>query len=396
MQNIPGQISAEFREMVAHKIEEVLGAFVHPWNEAPETAVLAREIYNEALALGPLEDLLQDPAVTQIFVFGPDKIMIERAGVTSPGTVFFSGFEQLHSAIFRIASAQSVRLDECRPFAHIVYPDGTEFVATVPVLPGSSYFLRVKKTPNHKKSLDELVQSGCLSKNMAIFLRLCLRSRRSLLISGPAQSGKTTLLNALAMELPGDERICVLEESSSLKLSHPYVTKLSTRAPNIEGLNALKMSHLIRHASRILPNRIIIDSIDDDAVMDLLELKASSSAILFAMNAASPRDALSKMELLIANAAPNVAPGWPQATVATYNSFIVQLSRAMDGSLKVSHISEVTGMQGDTTCIQDIYSYREANPDSPSAGAHRATGYIPRAKEAFKQMGLQCPSDLFS
>lgn len=388
----------ELREKAMKIVTEVVGKEDHPWKSREESAKLVKEILDEALGLGPLEDLLADKTVTEIMVNRADLIYIEKAGRNSKSPVVFSSNVQVMAAIERIVNPLGRRIDEKTPYVDARLPDGSRVHAIIPPLAIDGPMITIRKFPEKRLGPDDLIKFGSMSPEIADFLRTCIESRLNVLISGGTGSGKTTLLNVLSSFIPATERILTVEDAAELSLGQEHVGRLETRPANIEGAGAVTIRDLVKQTLRMKPDRVIIGEVRGGEALDMLQaMNTGHDGSMATVHANNPRDSLARLETLVLMAGMDLPAKAIREQISSAVHLIVQQSRLSDGSRRVTHVTEVCGMQSDVITTQDIFVYKQLGMDKDRKilGKHVATGFIPKFVEKIEAHGGKIPRGIF-
>ncbi len=359
---------------------------------------IVKEVLDEALGLGPLEDLLADDAVTEIMVNGRGRVFVEIGGRIVPADVGFTDDAQLMAVIERIVRPLGRRIDEKSPMVDARLPDGSRVNAVIPPLALDGPCLTVRKFAREPFGVDDLVRAGTLTPSMAALLRACVEARLNVVISGGTGSGKTTLLNVLSSFVPSGERIVTIEDSAELQLRQPHVVRLESRPANIEGEGQVTIRDLVRNALRMRPDRIVVGECRGAETLDMLQaMNTGHDGSLTTLHANSPRDSISRLETLVLFAGLDLPSRAIREQVASAVHLIVQIARLSDGTRKVVQISEVTGMEGSTLTLQDLFLFRRTGVDAERrvVGRFEATGLTPRFGPRLEAMGIALPDGLF-
>ena len=360
---------------------------------------LVKEVLDEALGFGPLEDLLADDSVTEIMVNRADQIYIEKAGKPLLSKTVFSSNQQLMNTIERIVMPLGRRIDEKSPYVDARLPDGSRVHAIIPPLAIRGPCVTIRKFPKKRITWQDLVAFGSMTQEIADFLRLCVECKLNIVVSGGTGSGKTTLLNVLSNFIPSTDRIITCEDSAELQLAQEHVVRLETRPKNIEGEGEVSIRDLVKQCLRMRPERIIVGECRAGEALDMLQaMNTGHDGSLTTIHANTPRDAVARLETLVMMAGMNMPPKGIREQISSAVNLFVQQSRLSDGSRKVLYITEVTGMQGDTISLQDIFVYKQEGLDKRRkvVGRYVATGFIPKFVEVMEQKGLKIPRSLFS
>jgi pilus assembly protein CpaF len=388
----------ELREKAMKIVTEIVGREDHPWKNREESSKLVKEVLDEALGLGPLEDLLADRTVTEIMVNRADLIFIEKGGRNCKSPVVFSSNVQVMAAIERIVNPLGRRIDEKTPYVDARLPDGSRVHAIIPPLAIDGPMITIRKFPEKRFGPEDLVKFGSMSREIADFLRTCIEARLNVLISGGTGSGKTTLLNVLSSFIPATERILTVEDAAELSLIQEHVGRLETRPPNIEGAGAVTIRDLVKQTLRMKPDRIIVGEVRGGEALDMLQaMNTGHDGSMATVHANNPRDALARLETLVLMAGMELPAKAIREQISSAVHLIVQQSRLSDGSRRVTHITEVAGMQGEVVTTQDIFVYKQTGMDKDRKiiGKHVATGFIPKFVETIEAHGVKVPRGLF-
>lgn len=360
---------------------------------------LVKEVLDEALGFGPLEDLLADDSVTEIMVNRADQIYIEKAGKPQLSKTVFSSNQQLMNTIERIVMPLGRRIDEKSPYVDARLPDGSRVHAIIPPLAIRGPCVTIRKFPKKRITWQDLVTFGSMTQEIADFLRLCVECKLNIVVAGGTGSGKTTLLNVLSNFIPASDRIITCEDSAELQLAQEHVVRLETRPKNIEGEGEVSIRDLVKQCLRMRPERIIVGECRAGEALDMLQaMNTGHDGSLTTIHANTPRDAVARLETLVMMAGMNMPPKAIREQISSAVNLFVQQSRLSDGSRKVLYITEVTGMQGETISLQDIFVYKQEGLDKRRkvVGRYVATGFIPKFVEVMEQKGLKIPRSLFS
>ena len=363
-----------------------------------ERIALVDDICNEILGLGPLEPLLQDDSISEIMVNGPRKIFVEQQGKLKLTDIHFYDDNHLLSIIERILSPIGRRVDESSPLVDARLSDGSRVNIIIPPLSLIGPTITIRKFSHSNFSLFDLVRFGTLSDNMALFLQACIQARLNILVSGGTGSGKTTTLNALSYFIPSGERIVTIEDAAELRLQQNHVVTLESRPANLEGSGAISIRDLVRNSLRMRPDRIIVGEVRSGEALDMLQaMNTGHDGSLTTAHANSPRDALSRLETMVLMAGMDLPLRAIRSQISSAIDLILQQSRIRDGSRKITHISEVQGMEGDTIILQDIFLfYLDYIDDHGKVVGHFSpTGLMPAFLDKFKMNGVDLPISFF-
>jgi pilus assembly protein CpaF len=360
---------------------------------------LVREIMNEVLGLGPLEPILADPSVSDILVNSYNQVFVERRGRLEKAKMRFRDDHHLMKIIDKIATAVGRRVDESSPMVDARLADGSRVNAIIPPLALDGPCMSIRKFAVDPLKTDDLIKIGSLTKGAARLLHAVVQSRLNVLISGGTGTGKTTLLNVLSSYIPSHERIVTIEDSAELQLQQDHVVRLETRPPNIEGYGEVTLRDLVRNALRMRPDRIVVGEVRGGEALDMMQaMNTGHDGSLTTIHANSPRDALSRLETMISMAGIELPDKAIRQQIASAIQVVIQLSRLSDGSRRLVSLQEITGMEGDTITMQEIFRYTQMGVDKRGKviGSFGPTGIRPRCAERIQAHGIDLESDLFS
>jgi pilus assembly protein CpaF len=389
----PEQVHAE----VSRLAEAVLAQEAMPLSVS-ERDRLVSDVQHELFGLGPLEPLLKDPTISDILVNKHDTIYIERRGKIERTNVTFKDDEHLMRVIERIVSSVGRRIDESSPMVDARLQDGSRVNAIIPPLAIDGPVVSIRRFGSDPLKMAMLIENKALTKDIADMLQMVVHARLNVLISGGTGAGKTTLLNALSAFIPENERIVTIEDSAELQLQQPHTVRLETRPPNIEGRGEVTQRDLVRNALRMRPDRIVIGEVRGGEGIDRLQaMNTGHDGSLTTIHANTPRDALSRLETMIQMTGMRLSDRAMRQQVASAINLVVQVARMSDGSRRITSISEITGMEGETITMQEIFQYERTGVDSQGQvlGRFRPTGIRPRFAERLKSCGLQLPRVFF-
>jgi pilus assembly protein CpaF len=389
----PEQVHAE----VSRLAETVLAQEAMPLSVS-ERERLVNDVQHELFGLGPLEPLLADPTISDILVNAHNTIYIERRGKIEATNVRFKDDEHLMRVIERIVSSVGRRIDESSPMVDARLQDGSRVNAIIPPLAIDGPVLSIRRFGADPLKMSTLIEYKALTKDIADMLQMVVTARLNVLISGGTGAGKTTLLNALSAYIPENERIVTIEDSAELQLQQPHVVRLETRPPNIEGRGEVTQRDLVRNALRMRPDRIVIGEVRGGEAIDMLQaMNTGHDGSLTTIHANTPRDALSRLETMIQMTGMRLSDRAMRQQVASALNLVLQVARLSDGSRRVTSISEITGMEGETITMQEIFQYERTGVDRDGQvlGRFRPTGIRPRFAERLKACGLQLPRVFF-
>jgi pilus assembly protein CpaF len=363
-----------------------------------ERETLFAEVLDDVFGLGPLEPLLRDPSVSDILVNTYRNVFIERKGVLERVTATFQDDAHLMRVIDRIVSRIGRRVDDSSPMVDARLADGSRVNAIIPPLAVDGPLLSIRRFPAERLKAEDLVGLGALTQPMLDFLGHCVRARLNCLISGGTGAGKTTLLNVLSSFISAKERIVTIEDAAELQLHQEHVARLETRPANVEGKGAIKQRQLVVNALRMRPDRIVVGEVRSEEALDMLQaMNTGHDGSLTTVHANTPRDALTRIETMIAMGATNLPDKAMRQQIASAIQIVVQQTRLADGTRKVTTVSEITGMEGDIITMQDIFVFEKmgVTKEGRVAGRFRATGVRPKVAERMKAGGIHLPTDMF-
>ncbi|WP_250035116.1 CpaF family protein [Paractinoplanes maris] len=357
-----------------------------------DRARIVKEVIDEVLGHGPIEGLLRDPSVNEVMANGAKSIYVERFGRLERTDVEFDDEAHLRRIIDRICARVGRRVDEASPMVDARLPDGSRVNAIVPPIALDGATLTIRKFSATPLTVGDLVSYGTMTRSAAEFLDACVRGRRNIVVSGGTGSGKTTILNVLSSFVPADERIVTIEDAAELRLVQDHVVRLESRPSNAEGRGVISSRDLVKNALRMRPDRIVVGEVRDAAALDMLQaMNTGHDGSLTTLHANTPRDALSRLETMVLMAGMDLPSRAIRDQVASAVDLIIQITRFKDGSRKVSHITEVVGMEGDTITLQDLF-LQEINADTPPHLAQlKPTGIRPRFVDALAMYGVTLP-----
>src|SRR6202163_1296620 len=382
------------REDVRREVAQILESLVlgesTPMN-LQERERLAQEVLDEVFGLGPLEPLLADPTVSDILVNTYKRVYVERKGVLEATGVQFRDDAHLMSIIDRIVSAIGRRVDESSPMVDARLADGSRVNAIIPPLAVDGPSLSIRRFGRDPLQAEDLINNSSLTPAMMELLRGCVRARLNILISGGTGAGKTTLLNVLSSFISERERIVTVEDAAELQLHQDHVVRLETRPPNIEGKGAVQQRQLVINCLRMRPDRIIVGEVRGEEALDMLQaMNTGHDGSLTTIHANTPRDALSRLETMVAMSNLNIPQDAMRRQISSALDLVIQVSRLSDGTRKVISVAEVTGMEGDVVTMQDLFVFRKKGirESGEVLGEFIATGIRPRFSERLAVAGI--------
>ncbi len=363
-----------------------------------ERQQLNQDLFDEVTGLGPLEPLLKDDTINDILVNGPQQVFIERAGKLTLSDTTFKDERHLLRIIDKIVSAVGRRVDESNPYVDARLADGSRFNAMVPPVAVDGSLVSIRKFKKEKLAVDDLVRFGAFSEEMAAYLQAAVATRLNVIVSGGTGSGKTTTLNALSSFIDNSERILTIEDTAELQLQQTHVGRMESRPPNVEGKGAVTQRDCLRNALRMRPDRIIVGETRGEEVIDMLQaMNTGHDGSMTTIHANSARDAVSRLENMVAMAGIEMPLKAVRAQIASAVNLIVQASRLQDGSRRMVSITEVTGMEGEVISMQEVFRYQRVGltPDNKIIGHFTATGVRSAFSERFRMWGYDLPATIF-
>jgi len=359
---------------------------------------LIDEVLDETFGLGPLEPLLQDPSVSDILVNTHKQVYVERKGLLELTNVTFRDDAHLLRIIDKIVSQVGRRVDESTPMVDARLSDGSRVNAIIPPLAVDGPLLSIRRFSTDKLMPPDLVERKAMTEGMMELLEAAVKARLNIIISGGTGAGKTTLLNALSAFISAKERIVTIEDAAELQLKQPHVVRLETRPPNLEGQGAVRQRELLINSLRMRPDRIVVGEVRGGEALDMLQaMNTGHDGSLTTVHANSPRDAISRLEVMVSLANANMQLVSIRQQIASAVHVIVQAARLSDGSRRVINVTEVTGMEGEVVTLQDIFVFekRGLTPDGQVIGRFAATGIRPKFYEKLLAAGIRLRPDLF-
>jgi pilus assembly protein CpaF len=395
------ETTGDLSERVLRAVTEQLALDRTPLTR-DERRQLVREITDDILGYGPLEPFLRDDSVTEVMVNGAERIYIERAGKIELSDSTFVDDAHLLRIIDKIVSQVGRRVDEASPMVDARLPDGSRVNAIIPPLALRGPTLTIRKFSRDPYTMDDLINFGSLTAKSAHFLAACVQGKLNVLVSGGTGTGKTTTLNALSAYIPGDERIITIEDAAELQLQQDHVITLEARPPNIEGQGEVKIRELVRNALRMRPDRIIVGEVRGPETLDMLQaMNTGHEGSLTTIHANSPRDALARLETLVLTAGVELPLRAIREQVASAFDLLIQITRLVDGSRRISHVTEVLRMESDVITLQDIFLARPPDEESAAAQLSRllsplsCTGLKPHFLDKLAANGVTLPATFF-
>jgi pilus assembly protein CpaF len=394
-----GMSDAELRlrvlEMLEWAVDQEQGL---PLTSADRRALL-NEIASDVLGYGPIDPLLNDPEITEVMANGPYDIYFEKSGRILKSDVRFVDEVHLRRIIDKIVGQIGRRVDEATPMVDARLPDGSRVNAIIAPLAIGGPFLTIRKFAVDPYQEADLISFGTLTQRTADFLRACVRGRLNIIISGGTGSGKTTTLNVVSAYIPGDERIITVEDAAELQLHQDHVLTLESRPANIEGQGSVTIRDLVKNTLRMRPDRIVVGEVRDAAALDMLQaMNTGHDGSLTTVHSNTPRDTLSRIETMVLMAGFDLPVRAIREQISSAVDLVVHVSRLKDGTRRVTHVTEVEGMEGDIITLQDLFLFdfgMGVDDDGRYKGRLKATGIRPTFSEELENQGIRLPADLF-
>ncbi len=389
----------ELEGLVHQRLRELLDE-EEPGLSPQEKLLIVRQIGDSVLGLGPLEPFMRDPEVTDILVNGWDSIYVERGGKLYWTGAKFHDEAQLRRTIDKIVGKVGRRVDESSPYVDARLPDGSRVNAIIPPLAIDGPCLSIRKFSADPYQAEDLISFGTLTRPVVEMLDACVRGRLNMLVSGGTGAGKTTTLNVLSSFLPDDERIITIEDAAELRLQQPHVVRLEYRPPNIEGKGEVTIRDLVRNALRMRPDRIVVGEVRGAETLDMLQaMNTGHDGSISTIHANSPRDALARLETMVLMAGTELTVRAIREQIASAIDLIIHQQRMKDGVRRITHVTEVVGMEGDVITLQDLFLFDySAGIDEHGRfkGTLRSTGLRPRFLEKLADLGVVIPPEVFA
>jgi len=359
---------------------------------------LFREILDEVIGYGPIQPFLDQPDISEIMVNGPGCIYIERAGELIETSARFESADQVLRLIDRMLHPIGRSVDADHPMADARLPDGSRVNAVIPPVAIDGPCITIRKFLRNIMTIQEYIQLGSLTEHMAEFLQACVAARLNVLISGPTSSGKTTFLNILTVFIPGEERIITIEDAVELQLKQKHVLRLETKSRNVDGAGEVTARDLVRNCLRMRPDRIIIGEVRSGEALDMLQaMNTGHQGSLTTLHANSPRDALSRLETMVMMSGLELPLLAIRRQIASAINLVVHMSRLTDGARKITHLTEVSGMEGEVVTMSDIFKFEQTGvgPDGKVIGQLKATGLRPMFSPRLEVVGYKLRGEIF-
>jgi len=394
--NLFGLREAEVTTAIEEFTARVLAEENVPLNEE-ERRRLSEELIEETIGLGPLAPLMADPAITDILVNGPEKVYVERFGRLEKTAVRFRDQEQIVRVIERIAAAVGRRIDTSSPMADLRLSDGSRVNATLPPVTIDGPTISIRRFGRRRLRRADLLQLGMMSPEMMQFLALAIEQRTNVLISGGTGAGKSTLLGALAEAIPAHERIVTIEDTAELQLDQEHVVRMETRTANIEGRGRIAAKDLVINALRMRPDRIMVGEVRSGEALDMLQaMNTGHDGSMTTIHANSARDALARLETMVLMAGVDLPSRAIREQISSAIQLLVHVRRGEDGIRRVESIGELTGLEGNTPLIQEIFGFRRSGRIGRQVlGEFSAAGIVPRIAQTLREQGFDVPLGIF-
>ena len=366
---------------------------------AQEAQSFARDIMNEMIGLGPLEPLLEDESISDILINGYKQVYVERGGELELSQARFRDNAHLRRIVNKIVSAVGRRVDEGSPLVDARLADGSRVNAAIEPIAIDGPLVSIRKFSKKPLTLDKLVSFQAMPREVADFLFGAVKCRVTAIISGGTGSGKTTLLNALSASISHKERLITIEDAAELQLQQPHVARMETRPANLEGNGEIKQRELVKNALRMRPDRVILGEVRSDEAFDMLQaMNTGHEGSMATIHANNPREAITRLEQMVAMGGLRISQEAVRGQISAAIGLIIQAQRLSDGSRRITHVSEVTGMEGDVIQLQDIFLFNRLDTaeDGTVIGEFRATGLRPRCLEEMRRRGIEISAETFS
>ena len=390
---------SELQKKIHATLDEIIKEIRDRLPKGIDAQRLAKEIFDEAVGLGPLEDMLEDESITEIMVNGPSQVYVERAGRLELTDCTFINDTSVNSIIERIVSPIGRRIDESQPYVDARLADGSRVNAIIHPLSLIGPCITIRKFSKDPFTVEDLIGFGTMTREIADFMRACVLLRKNIIVSGGTGTGKTTLLNVLSSNLPNDERILTIEDAAELRLTQQHLVRLEARPANIEGRGAITIRDLVRNALRMRPDRIVVGECRGAEALDMLQaMNTGHEGSLTTIHANSPRDAMARLETMVLMAGMDLPVRAIREQAASAVHLICQISRYSDGSRRLSRITEITGMERDLITMQDLFEFKQTGvaEDGKVLGALQPTGVVPTFVEDVGIRGITLDRTMFN
>lgn len=400
LKDVPEDIK-DNSELLSKKIEALINDFLDQDDQSiprNQRQLIIAEIIDETIGFGPITPLLNDPNISEVMVNGPDQVYVERDGkLILTGVTFRDNAHVLH-IIDKIVAPIGRRIDESMPMVDARLPDGSRVNAIIPPLALNGPTITIRKFSRDPYTVEDLIKFGTLTPPMAQFLEACVNARLNIVVSGGTGSGKTTTLNVLSSFIPSDERIVTIEDAAELQLRQEHVITLESRPPNIEGKGAITIRDLVRNSLRMRPERIVIGEVRSGEALDMLQaMNTGHDGSLTTGHANTPRDMLARLETMVLMAGMDLPVRAIREQISSAIDLIIQQNRFRDGSRRVTHITEVQGMEGEVIILQDLFTYKQTGTENDKIkGSFQGTGIRPKFIERLESSGITLPPNIFS
>jgi pilus assembly protein CpaF len=389
----------ELRRHVQEQLLAILGREKVPLSSVDRTQLL-QDVLDDVIGYGPIDGLLNDPEITEVMVNGPERVYVERNGKIELSGATFLDEGHLRRIIEKIVAQVGRRVDEATPMVDARLPDGSRVNAIISPLAIGGPFLTIRKFSKDPYTVEDLIQFGSFSRPVANFLEACVKGRLNIIVSGGTGTGKTTALNVLSSFIPSDERVVTVEDAKELQLHQDHVLPLESRPPNIEGKGEVRIRDLVRNALRMRPDRIVVGEVRGGEALDMLQaMNTGHDGSLTTVHANSPRDTISRIETMVLMAGMDLPVRAIREQMASAIDVIVQLTRLRDGSRRITHVTEVQGMEGDVIVLQDVFMFdfgMGVADDGRFQGHLKATGIRPKFSEKLADYGIRLGPEVFS
>ncbi len=387
----------ERRRLVEQAAETLLRREMPNVGGITRDQIVAR-VVDEVVGLGPIDGMIRDPSVSEVMVNAPDEVYFEREGIIYLSDIRFRDADHVQRIIERVVAPLGRRVDESSPMVDARLADGSRVNVVIPPVSPKSPTITIRKFRADKMTMDELVAADTIEVEVAQLLKACVKLRLNILISGGTGTGKTTFLNALSAYIPESERIITIEDPMELRLQQPHVVSLEARPPNIDGRGEIAQRDLLRNCLRMRPDRIIIGEVRGPEAFDMLNaMNTGHEGSLSTVHANSPRDALSRVENMVMMANLDLPSHAIREQVSSALHLLVQLARFSDGVRRLTHVTEITGMEGQIVTMQDVFLFKQTgvDPEGRILGRMTPTGLRPGFAERFALAGIQLPESVF-